>query len=326
MAERSKKDEEYEAEEVVLGFLGPLLYDAKVSKVDKTGEKSKHKYFLHYQGWSKKWDEWVTTERMLKRTPENIKYQDELKEKVKQDKQSGVKRKATDDLKSGKKGKGDAKGNKKRKLNDEDETVEPDAERVEKKEIKLKLPGALKKVLIHDWECVTRNQKLVELPRAETVNKLLEEYRTSKKAKGPANETANQEVVDGLRQYFDRSLSKMLLYKFERAQFAELMEKPEFKEKLPADIYGPEHLLRLFVKLPTLLAHTQLSHKEASTLTTKLAEFLKWFQKKGEKMFAAEHYVKADKAYVQRVEQKHQQHPTGSAAAAAAAAAEPVPV
>ena len=28
-------------------------------------------YFVHYQGWSKHWDEWVPDERVLKYTPEN---------------------------------------------------------------------------------------------------------------------------------------------------------------------------------------------------------------------------------------------------------------
>jgi len=67
-----------------------------------------------------------------------------------------------------------------------------------------------------------------------------------------------------------------------------------------SDIYGAEHLLRLFVKLPGLLSHTQMDAKETSALTIKLAEFLKWLQKKME--FFATEYLPTDKEYAKKVE------------------------
>ena len=54
----------FNAEEKVLCYHGPLLYEAKVLKHKKEG--GVYAYFVHYQGWNKNWDEWVGEGRMLK--------------------------------------------------------------------------------------------------------------------------------------------------------------------------------------------------------------------------------------------------------------------
>jgi len=48
--------------EKVYCFHGPMIYEAKVIKVEKEGEES-WKYFIHYQGWNKSWDEWAEESR-----------------------------------------------------------------------------------------------------------------------------------------------------------------------------------------------------------------------------------------------------------------------
>ena len=55
------------------------------------------------------------------------------------------------------------------------------------------------------------------------------------------------EVVEGLKCYFDKALGNILLYRFERQQYVELRKK--VPEKLMSEVYGAEHLLRLFGKL-----------------------------------------------------------------------------
>lgn len=50
--------------------------------------------------------------------------------------------------------------------------------------------------------------------------------------------------MDGLRSYFDKALPAMLLYSQERDQFNDVI--PEESEISPSNIYGAEHLLRLF--------------------------------------------------------------------------------
>merc|ERR1712157_175612 len=50
----------------------------------KTNEKPL--YYVHYHGWNKQWDEWVTADRCLKHTPQNIEKQKEMKNKTKNNK------------------------------------------------------------------------------------------------------------------------------------------------------------------------------------------------------------------------------------------------
>ena len=61
---------------------------------------------------------------------------------------------------------------------------------------------------------------------------------------------AVKEVVDGIKVYFDRALGVTLLYRFERPQyddtFAESSKAGKDKELHMSDVYGAEHLLRLF--------------------------------------------------------------------------------
>lgn len=63
-------------------------------------------------------------------------------------------------------------------------------------------------------------------------------------------------LTAGLQTYFDRSLGANLLYRFERAQYAEIRKRyvtgPTVKvaeEKEMSSIYGAEHLCRLLGEL-----------------------------------------------------------------------------
>ncbi len=69
-------------------------------------------------------------------------------------------------------------------------------------------------------------------------------------------------LLTGIKQYFERALGKLLLYRFERLQYVELNEKDETKGKNVCDIYGAEHLLRLFgpCSLHTSLRSPRHSH------------------------------------------------------------------
>lgn len=57
-----------------------------------------------------------------------------------------------------------------------------------------------------------------------------------------------KEIVDGLRCYFDKALPAMLLYKEERQQYKEVIDDGAS----PSDVYGAEHLLRLFGTLKSI--------------------------------------------------------------------------
>ncbi|GMG56474.1 unnamed protein product [Ambrosiozyma monospora] len=101
----------FELNNRALVYQGPLLYEAKILKVyqpesqlikyktERHGElkeskptskfpskyKSTKVYFVHYLGWSTKWDEWVLPSRMLEKNTESLLLQKNLKLKLEEE-------------------------------------------------------------------------------------------------------------------------------------------------------------------------------------------------------------------------------------------------
>jgi hypothetical protein len=82
--------------------------------------------------------------------------------------------------------------------------------------VKLIIPDVLKALLVDDWENVTKNMQLVPLPHPKPVTKILEDYSAYEMPKRPAGSSHTdilEETLSGLREYFDKSLGRILLYK-----------------------------------------------------------------------------------------------------------------
>lgn len=75
--------------ERVLCFHGPLLYEAKATK-HEIKDKSV-RYFIHYNGWNKNWDEWVPESRVLKYNETALQKQKELAKAHAKTKSAGAK-------------------------------------------------------------------------------------------------------------------------------------------------------------------------------------------------------------------------------------------
>jgi len=90
-----------------------------------------------------------------------------------------------------------------------------------------------------------------------------------------------QEIVHGLQCYFDKALPAMLLYKSERQQYQEAIAD----HVSPSTVYGAEHLLRLFVKLPEMLYSANIDEETLKELHQKLLDFLKFLQKNQSSFF-----------------------------------------
>lgn len=317
----------YTESEKVLCFHGPLIYSAKILKAEKwtgdenvTGQVGPH-YLVHYDGWKKTWDEWVPETRLLKYNDENLARKATLEEAAKAgsltsssssagaagDKSGGVAGKrgrdsdahAAGDRKGaiGSSSSSSARGSKRSR-----DTVEAEEDYIKRPEVKISLPDELKLQLVDDWENVTKKDLLVPLPRKPCVKDILDDYRkhhlTSSIGTDPTvyaklrSPQVVDEVLKGLKLYFDRSLGQNLLYRFERAQYVEYRKKNGPKmgdgdvgharssngsmggDMEPSDVYGAEHLLRLFVNLPMIIVHTSMDADSISLLKDHLAEFL----------------------------------------------------
>ncbi|KAH8503308.1 hypothetical protein H0E87_014547 [Populus deltoides] len=229
--------------ERVLAYHGPRIYEAKVQKAEL--RKKEWRYFVHYLGWNKNWDEWVGMDRLMKHTPDNVLKQQALEKKqgvdksLKPGRSSQTKPKNSTDSKMDKE---DPKSNvakgKKRKS---DSGMEKDNLPVEKL-VKIQIPSTLKKQLVDDWEFVTQQDKFVKLPRSPNVDDILTKYLEYMSKKDGMITDSIGEILKGIRCYFDKALPVMLLYKKERQQYHDTVKI----DVSPSTIYGAEHLLRLF--------------------------------------------------------------------------------
>lgn len=278
-----------------LAFHGPLLYEAKILKLHKPDKdvietkdeslpldetfpselQSSLAYFIHYKGWKSTWDEWVNEERVLSYTIENVRTQKELKAAALKASQSvsASKRKIdiTDDTVNGKRRKND-------------DTLETEDEFLKRPEISMIIPDQLKALLVDDWELVTKEKQLVHLPANPNVKDILGEYKNvllKQKRKGSAEFENALEMFHGLKLYFNRSLGSILLYQLERKQYASLLEKADD----PSEVYGSEHLLRLLVSLPGLIAQTGMDQQAVAVLKEFLEDFLKYLDQNNTRLF-----------------------------------------
>ncbi len=124
----------------------------------------------------------------------------------------------------------------------------------QKRAVRIYMPDRLKSLLVDDWENITKNLQLVQLPSSKPAAIILDEYFAAASATGSRSSTEKdilEEVIQGLKEYFNRSLGRLLLYRFEREQFYDILTETEqatsdLAGKTMSEIYGGEHLLRLF--------------------------------------------------------------------------------
>ncbi|KAH8105475.1 MRG-domain-containing protein [Cristinia sonorae] len=341
MASSSSAPATFSANERVLCYHGPLMYEAKVLRTEtwdesntKLGTTGPH-YFVHYKGWKQtcvplsrqpvrntykfwlttlvvgiRWDEWVHPARLLKLNDTNLALQKTLQQAnaaatasaagASSSSKAGTKASAAKDggRSSGRKD-GGTRGTK-RGREEDDSSKKP--------EMKLNVPETLKVLLVDDWEAVTKNSQLIALPRTPNVLQLLEEYKayvlanaSSLQLREPS--TLLPTIVAGLQTYFDRALGANLLYRFERPQYAEIRRQyvtgPSVvvgQEKEMSSIYGAEHLLRMLVSLPQMVASSTMDPESVGLVRDYVNELLEYMVKERERIFVRQ-YESASAAY-----------------------------
>ena len=91
--------------------------------------------------------------------------------------------------------------------------------------IHISIPDHIKSILVDDWENVTKNLSLVPLPSKPSANEILTSYFDEEKNKrhlGSPEADLLEEVVAGLKEYFEKCVGRILLYRFERQQYLEV--------------------------------------------------------------------------------------------------------
>lgn len=307
----------YEKDEKVLCFHGELLYEAKILEVEQDTETKSYRYRIHYKGWKNTWDDWVENDRLRKLNDENREIAQALKRQYlestqKTTKPTASKRKGLpSDL-------GSTRGSEERNASapatgrgqkrgrnadlDEEESFHT------RPMIKIPVPDYIKSLLVDDWEEVTKNLALVPLPAPKPVNTIIDEYFAEEKEKrfsGSAEMDLLEEVVAGMKEYFDVALGRMLLYRFERQQYLEVRRKwaegkGEWKGKgCVGDTYGAEHLCRMIVSLPEIVAQTNMDAQSVNRLREEMTKFVNWLSKNTRTYFTAD-YERANQDYIEK--------------------------
>ena len=275
----------FQPEEKVLCFHGPLMYQAKVLQAEEwsgadndAGVTGPH-YFVHYLGWKKTWDEWVPQERVLKLSDENLARQKALVEATRAEAEAAPRADAAA-RRDTKKTRGSKRA---RDAAEHDEEKRP--------ELRLDVPESLKAQLVDDWENITRREQLVPVPRAPCVRDILAEF-----ARGQRSGVVD-EVLAGLKLYFDKSLAQNLLYRFERQQYVDVRRTHAPHADLePSAVYGAEHLLRLFVTLPGIVAQTSMDARSIALIRSHANDLLAFLAREQPRLFART-YIDPSPAY-----------------------------
>ncbi|KAI1067031.1 hypothetical protein LB506_004161 [Fusarium annulatum] len=163
--------------------------------------------------------------------------------------------------------------------------------------IKIPVPDHIQAMLVDDWENITKNNQLVPLPHNKPVTKIFEDYLAHERPhreEGSSSMDILEEVVAGFREYFEKALSRILLYRFERHQYMDIRKLWENTEANPeitnvCDVYGAEHLARLIVSLPELLAQTNMDQQSVSRLREEIGKFNVWLGRNCETYFVNEY-------------------------------------
>ncbi|XP_027899711.1 mortality factor 4-like protein 1 isoform X1 [Xiphophorus couchianus] len=333
MAPKQDPKPKFQEGERVLCFHGPLLYEAKCVKISIKDKQIK--YFIHYSGWNKNWDEWVPESRVLKYVDSNLQKQKELQRANQDHYVEGRMRGAAPNKKipaasqkndvnlscmffprktkknkqktpgagEGTSSGGDPTHPPRKKRARVDPTVESvgpgfhEETFINRVEVKVKIPEELKPWLVDDWDLITRQKQLFHLPAKKNVDAVLEDYGNYKKSRGNSDskEFAVNEVVAGIREYFNVMLGTQLLYKFERPQYADILAN--HPDTAMSQIYGAPHLLRLFVRIGAMLAYTPLDEKSLALLLSYLQDFLKYLVKNSASLFNVSDYEVAPPEY-----------------------------
>ncbi|WCJ35498.1 Mortality factor 4-like protein 2 [Euphorbia peplus] len=260
----------YQVNEKVLALHSGKWWQAKVLEIRY--ESNTCKYFVHYIRWKKRWDEWLEVESLKKYTDENVQNfickEPNLKKYTKAAQALAIKGKVR-------------RGKKRRRGSLCKENIV-----LLENFVNLQFPSMLKKQLLDDCEFVSVMGKLVKLPRSPNVETILRMFAIHRKEEDGKVTKALEEFATCLSRLFNKALPAILLFKSEREQYADAIKD----DSPPSAVYGAEHLLRLFVKLPELLGSADIEEETLMLLQTKFVSFLKFLKQNRNSFFLSTYH------------------------------------
>ena len=143
----------------------------------------------------------------------------------------------------------------------------------------LHIPIKLKAKLVDDWELITKDKRILTLPSKMTINQMLSTYKKqAMKNMTLVEQCQLNEFLSGLIEYFECSLSRLLLYRLERLQYETLLKgyKERNENMIKSDIYGPLHLLRLITILPELISATTMDLQSCQLIIKQCEKLMIW--------------------------------------------------
>jgi mortality factor 4-like protein 1 len=244
----------YALNDVVMALDNGKLYEAKVLKGQNIGTTSK--YFIHFQGWAKKFDVWIDEQglalksdakkltklqdsvcggskvtkgkvsaRLASVEPEIVSVESDLNDAENKASLLLIKRKA-DSVVTEAASQAVKKHRKTLALND---LVDNEKEEQDKFYSKVILPYNLKKHLIDEWTAITKDpKKLINLPRTATVETLIEDFLEERNGKDKNDEEVPHTCF--------RCISLITVYfSFQATRYRELFEllQDNFDKALP---------------------------------------------------------------------------------------------
>jgi len=318
----------YEVNETIFAADNGKLFEAKIIKIQELGDI--FKYFIHYNGWARKYDTWIDDNLIAKK--DDNKAIEKLREHAKSIWIPAAKKNKGSALKLGKskqvvdiveepEAEDKATSSSSSSAANPVEGVTLDRKKIRRalllKDIaeqedclyssRIEIPFNLKTHLVDEWSLITKDcKRLLVLPKESsiTVRGLVEDFLESKAHKlGESDPVINEykELLAGLLTQFDKALPTILLYRQERDQYDALIKK---FEKSTIDIYGAEHLIRFFMRLPKLLTGLVIPQGDAAKIIAKFVEFLKFISKESDKYLNVTQYLTADEAmtHIQKME------------------------
>jgi mortality factor 4-like protein 1 len=258
---------QFRLEEKVLCPDQETIYEGIIRKYQY--KKNGWRYLVHYLGWNARWDKWLDEKDIFEASDENIKA-------MKND-QKKRKRAAAD---------APEVSNTKAKTSSTTSTIVKGRQTLSLADF-CELPFTLKTILVDDKERIMRlgfeggydcatpwtpARDVHVLPAAVTIHTVLQHYIKLQKKTEPndSDGTEHQQFVSSLSELFEEALPVCLLYPPERAQF--LAMRKRMPDQPLVDIYGCEFLLRLLVRLPTLML-------DAASVGTSIASLIVVLQK-----------------------------------------------